>query len=465
MEKIIHQIASELAKNILNIVFVEEIHNLEELSSRFLAECRISAAQMTEVVIEQWNLAVRNDKAGRKARGLVLKEKDRERTVLTELEQIHFKRDYYWNSQTGSYSTPLDAYLGVDPYERIGKAIKANLVSQATEKSFNRSAEEVTGGKVSRQTVRNSILKAPELEYIKDIDKKSEVKELHLFVDEGHAHLQKPGHEKGKRSQMIPLVTVSEGMDLSSERHETINKYHIVDSMLKPANVWEKTDAYVRSIYPEAERIYIHADGGNWIQNGLDGFKEKVHVMDGYHMEKMMKSIDRAFPNRNLKSRLYNAIEADEKEKAARILEGLRELPNLEAKQYEKINETETYLFHHWEALRNRRVKNVPGSCTEAQVSHVLSERFSRNPMGWSRKMLGKLSLLRVYIQNGGRIEKEHFAKGSYEPDTYIERIAREDVGGCFDWSIFEHEQYIYDTSSATQILLSKLGQDTGILS
>ena len=34
-------------------------------------------------------------------------------------------------------------------------------------------------------------------------------------------------------------------------------------------------------------------------------------------------------------------------------------------------------------------------------MSHVLSERFSRNPMGWSKEILGKLSVLRVHKKNG----------------------------------------------------------------
>lgn len=60
------------------------------------------------------------------------------------------------------------------------------------------------------------------------------------------------------------------------------------------------------------------------------------------------------------------------------------------------------YLFSYYEEIRNRLVLNMPGSCTAGLVSHVLSSRFSRNPMGWSAKGLGTLSKAKVYVLNGG---------------------------------------------------------------
>ena len=79
----------------------------------------------------------------------------------------------------------------------------------------------------------------------------------------------------------------------------------------------------------------------------------------------------------------------------------------------------------NWEAIENRKTLNIPGSCTEAQVSHVLSERFSRDPLGWSDKGLGKLTKLRVYVKNGGRIKAEDFRE--HERNTtyreYADRV------------------------------------------
>jgi len=48
------------------------------------------------------------------------------------------------------------------------------------------------------------------------------------------------------------------------------------------------------------------------------------------------------------------------------------------------VRESTAYVLNHWEAIQNMKLPEAIGSCTEAMVSHVLSERLSRSPMGWS---------------------------------------------------------------------------------
>ena len=69
------------------------------------------------------------------------------------------------------------------------------------------------------------------------------------------------------------------------------------------------------------------------------------------------------------------------------------------------------YLFGYYNEIRNRLVLDIPGSCTEGLVSHVLSSRFSRNPMGWSKKGLGSLSKARVYVLNGGVLSSKGYRR------------------------------------------------------
>lgn len=37
-------------------------------------------------------------------------------------------------------------------------------------------------------------------------------------------------------------------------------------------------------------------------------------------------------------------------------------------------------------------------------ISHILSERLSRNPLVWSKEGLGKMSILRVYDKSRGKM-------------------------------------------------------------
>ena len=132
-------------------------------------------------------------------------------------------------------------------------------------------------------------------------------------------------------------------------------------------------------------------------------------------------------------------------------------------KDHEKIRELHTYLFSNWEAAVNRFREDMTGSCTEGQVSHVLSERFSRNPMGWSEEGLGKLSKLRVFCKNGGEITASHFKSSfkcaeSYKAyaDRYLEEQKKDyDLSWMNDLT----EQYVFDTASGTQQAIKMLGR------
>lgn len=95
------------------------------------------------------NISLRKDKHKRKEVGLVIKEKDRPRNVLTELGEIKFSRDYYFNTKTGEYETPLDQMMSIEQRSRIGGVISAKLSTKATTESYERSTQDVTGGLVS----------------------------------------------------------------------------------------------------------------------------------------------------------------------------------------------------------------------------------------------------------------------------------------------------------------------------
>lgn len=62
------------------------------------------------------------------------------------------------------------------------------------------------------------------------------------------------------------------------------------------------------------------------------------------------------------------------------------------------------YILSNWTAakLRLRHQNRVKGSSTEGHVSHVLSNRMSSRPMGWSITGATKMAKLRAYELNGG---------------------------------------------------------------
>lgn len=461
METIIQQIAEKLVKKIIEKAYSGGINDIDALTCAVLQDCKTAAAEIIETICAQINVTIREDKAGRKELGLVIKEKERPRELLTELGKLNLARDYYHDKHRNQYVSLLDHVIGIRPYERIGDTLSARMVSLATDVSYAKSAEIAGGGAISRQTVKNRINKISSLEKHPERKGKKEVKELHIYADEDHVHMQKPNKEKGKSNKIVPLVTVTEGMRLEcGMRRRTVGAMHFVDEKFDTKNLWKSVEGYIEQAYDlmNIERIYVHGDGGRWIRNGLEHFPQTVHVMDGYHLGKRIRELCRRFPKKNAGQRIRQAIKGNDRKRANKILQSLYEEADSQM-QMKSISEFGKYLMGNWEEIVNRGTLDIPGSCTEAQVSHILSERFSRDPLGWSEKGLGKLTKLRVYEKNGGNISAEDFKKT--QEDTYSEyadKVIEEVMSEAMDWSLFNRESFIFNGASGTQTIIRGIG-------
>ena len=471
MNNIIQQISEKLTKKILEKAYSTEISDIDLLSSSVLEDCKSAARDILEAIVSDLNVQIREDKLSRKEKGLVLKEKNRDRSLLTELGRLNLPRDYYYDKKEEKYEYVLDNVIGLQGYERVSAGVMAKLVSMATEVSYAKSAETVTGGQLSRQCVRECILKLGAIEKRpQPYEPKRKVKELHLFADEDHVHMQREGRAKGKKSRMVPLVTVTEGVEEESKgRNRTINAMHFVDENFDTKALWKSVEGYIGASYDieSIERIYIHADGGKWITNGLASFSNVTRVMDGFHLEKRLKEVSRKFPGSNLRQRIKAAMEKGDRKKLDMLMQEMY-ARSQDKKQIEFTTKLGGYLTENFEEIRNRLKSDTVGSCTEGQVSHILSTRFSRNPMGWSEEGLGKLSKQRVYIKNKGKIEASDFKKkeksGGDSYREYADRIIEEACRGAKDFSIFEKQEPIFDGASGTQMAIRHMGMNRNIL-
>ena len=464
MEKIIQQISLELARKITERYTKGEIFDLGKMAEDILGDCKESAREILQVFLSRINEDIRSDKQFRRGSGLVIKEKDRPRRILTQLGQIDYVRDYYYAKEDGQYSFVLDEMIGVRPYERVDDTLSARLVTLATDMSYARSAKIAAEGTVSRQTVRSKILSCAPLEK-EPSEKSREVRELHLYADEDHVHMQKERKRRGKKNCMVPLVTVTEGtQSVSGRRNRTVGTMHFVDEDFNTKHLWESVAGYIGTAYcrPEETEIYVHGDGGAWIRNGLNEYYPKVtYVMDGYHFEKRLRNLAVKFPDRQVKQCIRSAVRNDDRKRTEQYLQDLGSTaPDEKARK--AAEEFAIYLLSNWDEIRNLHIDEIPGSCTEGQVSHVLSERFSRDPLGWSSRGLGKLSVLRVYRLNGGTITADAFREDTDRKGSYrgkLEEILKSELAGAKDWSIFEAETPVFDSASATRRMIDGYGK------
>ena len=89
MKHIIQQIAQELVEKIIKKAYSGKISDIDALTEDILADCKASAARVVEEILAEMNRQIREDKQARKEQGLVMKQKDRPRSLLTKLGMLH----------------------------------------------------------------------------------------------------------------------------------------------------------------------------------------------------------------------------------------------------------------------------------------------------------------------------------------------------------------------------------------
>ena len=464
METIIQQVTAKMIEGIYKKVNENSLANIDQLATDLLKLSKETICELIPALVMHLNEQVRKDKAFRKVQGLTLKERGRSRTISTEAGEISYCRDYYQEKKSGKYIYPIDKIVGVEAYERVGPNVSALMVGQAADVSYEKSAAIVTGGKISRQTVKNKVLSAGKLE-VEVPRAKRFVEELHIFADEDHVHMQE------RKNKMIPLITVCEGAyALSERRNALVNHVHFTGEILKTKELWEDVAGYISQAYDEnrIERIYLHGDGAAWIKQGIEELPKCSFVIDGFHFEKHLKSVTAWFRDQNYSQQIRHAISKNDKLKALKCVNDMISSSS-DSKQIKRIRMFKSYLKNNWGGIELRYNGSIMGSCTEALISHVLSERLSRNPMGWSDRGVHQMAQLRVYTRNGGKVTGDTIRRPREVKEySFLREYGRERItaaiSGCNDWSIFEKAGYVPSINTATQKLIRAYGTQRSFL-
>ena len=334
--------------------------------------------------------------------GYRVKERNVERSYTTAVGEVRFSRTYF-RAPDGGYVYLLDKIMEIEPRERVSKAVSAELINNSVSMSF-RKAIESTGVDVSSQTLHNRICALGEL--VVDVpETKEPAKELHIFADEDHVSIHTPN---GKRNTVVPLVAITEGIDTTNpKRHQVKNPLYIAGYRQSPDTIFNQLYAVADRRYDlsEAEKIYVHADGGKWIKGYREVFPDATFVMDEFHITKRFKALSSFFTPEGLKALMGCIKKNDYPEFIGRMIEAVNREKDSRRKQ--RLKEELQYFMRNWTGIVNRKTLAVCGSCTEPMISHVLAERLSRTPCGWSVAGLEKMSMLRAFMANGGMVKRE----------------------------------------------------------
>ena len=473
MEQIVQQMTIDFIKEFIKHFGENGIYDLGKMAYDAERMTKALANRLLTAIISETDKSLVLAKAARKADGIAIHERDVARTQYTALGDLTYKRTYF--DVPGGKSYILDELMSVLPYERVDTHVCASLANASGIMSFGKSADIITGGAVSRQTAWR---KAMEIGEVASLPKRIEdtPERIHIFADEDHAHLQ-----DGK-NDILPLITICTGKrPVSKDRYELTDRIHINGYGLTPLQHWEYAYAVCDAMFDmkKVKEVYIYGDDAPWIAKSDECFPYAIHILDAQHYRQYMTGILSGEICSPFALRLYSAAKYDNKEAFARLIDEIASavmsgMP--ESKQrgnkLEAIRKKSAYILSNWDAVQNMKLEGSIGSCTEAMVSHVFSERFSRNPMGWSKAGLSKMSMLRVFIKNGDRITPLDIGADKLSSDERriviarvkkYESLVREQQAkvfeGFLDWRCFDRERVTDVAPSGTKVLLDALGR------
>ena len=361
--------------------------------------------------------------------GYIIKDNAKKR-ILTSLGYIEYTKTIY-RDRDGYTVCLLDDYVGLKPKERMMDDARERILEDVIDSSYRKAGIVASIlDSVHKQTVKNLIMETEIPKTINiDKDKKKVVDVLYIEADEDHVALQdkfkkkeyitdKNGKKRKKKNTIIDkLVYCFEGKELEapiSKRKRLINPYYFA-GVYKGTNengkLWEEVYEYISSRYDleKIKKIYISGDGASWIRESLNYFNQAIFVMDEFHILKYT-------------TKATNVLQDSQEEGMHRIFDALRnndktELENTFGiifnvcktdKEKETVNECYKYFMDQFESICLRFQKNeeILGCSAECHVSHILSNRLSSRPMGWSIKGCNNISKLIAYHYNGGSIAK-----------------------------------------------------------
>ena len=363
MNNIIQQICEKYITEVLEFFDTETIRTLDEMEMELKEKTDCYLRQMMRIYLESLDEAIAKDRVGRKRKGYVIEHKAAKREIYTRFGILEFKRRYYKNKLSNTYSYLLDKVVGIESYERISGRVSAALVGSAAEVSYAKSSKYVCNGDISRQTVMNKVRRAKELK-LEVPEEKRKVRYLNVEADEDHVSLQ------DGTNTIVPLISIHEGVERKGKRGKCINIHHISSHGKKVEEMWQEAADWIYSVYDEdaIEKIYLHGDGASWIKTGLSYLPKAEFVLERYHLNKAIKEISRG--DELVNEKLMEAVMEADKESVREICRELRRKAETD-KEKKKVDQFRSYITTNWEGILSYQEEGSRGSNTEGHAINV----------------------------------------------------------------------------------------------
>lgn len=360
-------------------------------------------------------------------------------SILCSVGRIHYSKTLFKNRTTGERAYLVDRVLGLDSHARLTEDAAARILEEAVSSSYRKGGLNVSLTEdVSKQTVMNLVRGLEFPPEKKRRGRKKKVPYIYIDADEDHVALQYNqirGDLRGNHHKcaMPRLIYVYEGVEPvydGSGRHRLVNERYfggLYDGTTQ--DLWEEVDRYIENHYDvdAIKKVYIHGDGALWIRSGRNFIPKSEFVLDRFHLHQYIITATSHLQDsvQDARSEIYRAIHHRCRYEAQEVFERILAVTEDESKQ-KAVRASMDYILGNWPGIMAslKDKEHQTGCSAEGHVSHIFSDRMSSRPLGWSREGVDKMTRLRVYERNNGKmLELIRYQKQQYPVAAGAENI------------------------------------------
>lgn len=375
------------------------------------------------------------------------------RTIITMLGEITYKRTLYRSRDDKSYYCYVDEKLGIGKYYRYTNDVAAlacecyaneNSMIKVGEELGDRihssfSLEDTRAYALPRQTVFNLLKRSKEIR-TKPQEEKKKVTDLYVLMDEKYI-----GNDL-----MLKSSLVVEGLDVSNKkRHSYMNKsYYSSYNKDFASNLIEHINN--RYDLDSLKAIHVLADGGTWIKNVSDELKfpnvSNTKYLCRFHFHKALWRISK---DKEIYDKLINYLYNNDKDNLYELMKSIENDKNINDIKYIKNNYKEIQNTIHLKGMN---------CAMEQAISHHIASQFSNVPKAYSPSNINRYLSYRDNYRNGENMKQLFLKSLNDKNDNNDVAIVNKET---LNFSMFDYKpgEHLYTTMLGTGKNIAKFNK------
>jgi|LFRM01.2.fsa_nt_gb hypothetical protein len=312
-----------------------------------------------------------------------------QRTIITSIGKITFKRRYYYDNYNDSYIYLLDAFMSIPKYKRLSNELELKILNNLALLSYSKAAKHACDESyiVSPTTVANVLNRVDFSPKYKEFDK---CNKIFIQIDEKYINLYNCRNKKPFFTATIFTSKLKLYATENYQRYELANR----TILLSPSKdeLYKKINSLLINNYKLSKdtEVIVSGDFARYIRNSKEKILAEniIYIPDFFHVQQYAKKL----LGEKLSYDIINSLES-----VNNIINQLRMMHK--AEKEDKYKRTKIYtlksiLLNYQNEMKYWFNDDYPGCSQEAINSHYASPRLAKLPMSISKESLKKMLIL-----------------------------------------------------------------------